>query len=143
MKTFQGKLSGGNLSYTDGTSLYYDGVGADEAVASCAWNLQVIAYDAAGNIINSTNDINNHPTSGPYTCDPNGSTAALPEAIEISFRVISNGPRARWPQPRQDETMAMKYGRSWTTRSASGDKTLYDNLIKPHVYDFRTRIHLR
>ena len=144
LKTFQTKLSNGILSYTDGTSMYYDGVGADDAIASCAWDLQVVAYDGSGNVINSTNDINGNPTSGPYACDPNGSTATLPESIEISFKVISTEAArtvSSATSGRNDGNEVWKVIDN--SAPTSGDKTLYDALIKAHAYDFRTRIHLR
>jgi type II secretory pathway pseudopilin PulG len=140
--TFKANLSNQVLGYTSGTSMYYDGVGADDAVATCAWDLQVVAYDNAGNVINSVNDVYGHPTTGPYTCDPTGSTNALPQSIELSFKAMG-ADAAR-------TIIAATSGRSdgynvWgvvdNASPASGDLTLYDNLIKPYAYDFRTRIY--
>lgn len=144
LNTFKGHLASGILSYVPSSDLYYDGVGADEAVATCAWNLQVVAYDADGNVINPTNDVFGKLTTAPYTCDPDGSTNALPSSIEISFKALGVD-AAR-------TVMAATAGRAdayevWkvvdNASPASGDQTIYDNLIKPYVYDFRTRIRLK
>lgn len=144
LATFQANLSGGTLSYVPRSSLYYDGLGVDEVVATCAWDLQITAYDSNGAIINSVNDFFNKPTSGPYTCDPNGSVNALPDSIEITFKALG-ADAAR-------TVVAATAGRTdgfevWkvvdNAAPASGDQTLYNNLIKPYTYDFRTRIRLK
>ncbi len=144
MNTFKANLSGGILSYVSGASLYYDGVGADEAVASCSWNLQVVAYDASGNIINATNDVFGKPTTAPYTCDPNGSTNALPASIEISFKAFGVDAARTVVAATAGRADAYEVWKVVRHRApAAGDQTLYNNLIKPYVYDFRTRIRLK
>jgi type II secretory pathway pseudopilin PulG len=144
ISTFKGALSGGTLSYVNGTSLYYDGVGADEVVANCAWNIQIVAYDASGNIINSTSDVFGFPTSGPYTCDPSGSTATLPASLEISFKAISSEAARAVGAATAGRNDAYEVWKVVDNNSpASGDQTLYNNLIRPHVEDFRTRIYLK
>lgn len=145
LKTFQANLSNGILAYTDATSMYHDVVGTDDAIASCAWNLQVVAYDDQGKVVNSTSDINNHPTTGPYTCDPSGTTTSpLPESIEVSFRVISTEAARTIASATSGRANAYEV---WKVVDNSAplpaDKALYDKLIKPHAYDFRTRIHLK
>ncbi len=145
VKSFQANLTGGTLAYTDTGSLYYPGDGADEAVAAYAWNLKVTAYDNAGQVVNRVTDSKGRDATGaPYMCDPNGGTKPLPATIEISFKAISpvaartvisvtNG--------RADAYEVWKAGDAATPNA--GDKQLYENLIRPYAYDFRTRISLR
>ena len=144
LNTFKASLTGGVLIYVAGTSLYYDGVGADEAVASCAWNLQIVAYDTSGNVINATNDVFGKPTTAPYTCDPDGSTNALPATIEISFKALGIDAARTVAAATAGRADAYEVWKVVDNAApASGDQTLYNNLIKPYVYDFRTRIRLR
>ncbi len=145
LKTFQTHLSGGLLGYTTTGDLYYNSGTSDDAIATYAWNLQVIAFDSAGNVINPVADISGHDTTAaPYICDPDGSTTALPDSIEISFKAIS-ADSAR-------TVISATAGRSdgyevWKVvdnpAPLPGDQTLYDNLIKPYAQDFRTRIYLK
>ena len=146
LKSFQGHLAGGVLGYTTTGDLYYNSGASDDAIATYAWNLQIIAYDSAGNVINPVQDINNHDTTGaPYICDPSAIvTNPLPDSIELSFKALS-ADAAR-------TVIAATAGRSdayevWKVvdnkTPSSGDQTLYDNLIKPYAQDFRTRIHLK
>ena len=145
IKSFQSNLAGGTLGYTDTGALYHPADGANEAVAAYAWNLRVTAFDSAGLVINRTSDSKGRDTTGaPYMCDPKGSTKPLPATIEISFKAIS---------PVAARTViAATSGRSdayevWKAGDAAaptaGDKEMYDNLIGPYAYDFRTRINLK
>jgi type II secretory pathway pseudopilin PulG len=115
-------------------------LGTDDVVAGNCWNLVVTAYDASGNVLNPQPYPNGGQTTGLYVCDPSaGATGALPAAIEVSFKAMSaNAARAAvtagagpdaWMAP--DETGA-----------STQDKQLYNRLIAPHVYQFRTRITL-
>ena len=143
--TIQSKLSAGALAHSDAGDLYYPTDAADEAVAAFAFNLRVTAYDATGMVINKTADSNGRDTTAaPYICDPPNSTTPLPAAIEISFKAIS--PVAArtvisTTSGRADAYEVWKAGAAANPTAA--DKTLYDNLIAPHTYDFRTRITLR
>lgn len=145
LATFKGSLVGGVLGYTNGTSLYYDGVGADEAIASCAWNLQIVAYDANGAVISSQNDVFGNPTSAPYRCDPDATTInTLPASIEISFKALSIDAAktiSAATSGRADGFEVWKVADNAAPSSA--DQTLYDRLIKPYAQDFRTRIYLK
>ncbi|HEY1583233.1 MAG TPA: hypothetical protein VGF73_09055 [Chthoniobacterales bacterium] len=144
IQTFKASLSGGTLGYVSGTSMYYDGIGADETIASCAWNLQIIAYDANGAVMNPATDVFGNPTSGAYACDPDTGAVTRPSSIEISFRAFSADAAlilTAATAGRNDAYEVWKVADNATP--ASGDQTLYDNLIKPHIEDFRTRIHLK
>jgi type II secretory pathway pseudopilin PulG len=144
-QTIQSRLSGNppSLSYADMNSLYLGSNPIDEALAAYAWNLRVVAYDGAGNIVNATTDAFGNRTTGPYTCDPNGSTNPLPAAIEVSFNAIS-------PEAAR-AVIAATSGRGnaynvWMVvdnpTPAPADQQLYQSLILPNMYQFRTRIAL-
>lgn len=143
-QTFQSNLTTGSppaLNYVNTTALYLGANPIDETLASYVWNLQVVAYDSLGNIINQQNDAFSRSTSGPYTCDPLGSTNVLPAAIEISFNAMS---------PEAARTvMATTSGRAdaynvWMVadnpNASATDKQLYQRMILPNLYNFRTRI---
>lgn len=145
LQAIQAKLMGGVLSYVPTQELYYDGPGTDEAVATCAWNLQVVAYDSSGNIIKSKNDVFGQPTTDVYTCDESQTIInPLPASIEISFKALGIDAARTVVAATAGRTDAFEVWKVVDNASpASGDQTLYDNLIKPHVYDFRTRIRLK
>ena len=94
----------------------------DEVLAAYVWNLNITMRDAAGNVINTY----------PYICDPNTVTpTSLPAAIEISFNAMS--PRAARTVTSCNQRQPIK---CTTTQN-------YQRLVKPHAYEFRTRIKLR
>jgi type II secretory pathway pseudopilin PulG len=144
-QTFKDKLSadGGSFTYAEVKDLYLGSNPIDEAVASYAWNLQVVAYDNNGNIINQKNDVFGKPTTGAYTCDPNGSTNPLPASIEVSFNAISPEAArtllAATSQRADGYALWMVVG---TPAPSASDQQLYNNLIVPNMYTFRTRIAL-
>lgn len=145
IKSFQASLSKGVLAYTNTGSLYYPTDAVDEPVAAYAFNLRVTAFDASGQIVNKAVDSNGHDTTkAPYTCDPAGNSNTLPATIEISFRAIStNAARTVISSTagRADAYEVWKAGDALTPNAA--DKRLYDNLIRPYAYEFRTRVQLR
>jgi len=144
IKTFQNSLNGATLNYTDTGSLYYPADGANEAIASYVWNLRVTAFDGLGAVVNKTSDSKGRDTTGaPYICDPSGGTKPLPAAIEISFNSMS--PVAARTviaatSARSDAYEVWKAGDAASPNAA--DKQLYDTLIKPYAYEFRTRVTL-
>lgn len=145
LKAFQTHLSGGVLGYTTIGDLYYNTGASDDAIATYAWNLQVIAFDDAGTVINPVQDINTHDTTGaPYVCDLDGSTKILPHSIVISFKAIA-ADSARTvisaTANRNDGYEVWKVVDNLTPLPA--DQRLYDTLIKPYAQDFRTRIYLK
>jgi type II secretory pathway pseudopilin PulG len=104
-------------SYASDSDLYTPSA-CDEVLAAYVWNLNITMSDAAGNVINTY----------PYICDPNATTPnPLPAAIEISFNAMS-------PQAAR------------TVMSVSSDPSVWmnmdANLVRPHHYEFRSRINL-
>jgi type II secretory pathway pseudopilin PulG len=98
----------------------------DEVLAAYVWNFRVTMYNGAGAVI----------TTYPYICDPSGTYNPTgtpptpnprPAAIEISFNAMS-------PQAAR------------TVMSVSSDPSVWMNmdvnLVKPHAYEFRSRINL-
>ena len=125
----------------------YAGVGdlyqiaaADDIIAGNCWNLVVTAYDADGKVLNSQAYPGGGETTGVYVCDPSaGNTGALPAAIEVSFKAMSaNASRTAIAAGAGPDTwMAVDQ-----TTASGTDKQLYQRLIAPNVYQFRTRISL-
>ena len=143
--TIQSKLSGGTVAHSDAGALYYPADAADEPVAAYAFNLRVTAFDAAGLVVNKTSDSKGRDTTGaPYIVDPAGSTNPLPAAIEISFNAISPVAAQTVISATSGRADAYEVWKAGAAASPNaGDKALYDNLIAPHVYEFRTRINLK
>jgi type II secretory pathway pseudopilin PulG len=104
-------------SYAADSILYAPGV-SDAVLAAYVWNLKITMYNTAGAVINTY----------PYICDPNATTPnPLPAAIEISFNAMS-------PQAAR------------AVMSVTSDPSVWinmdPNLVKPHAYQFRSRINL-
>ena len=114
----------GAVSYAADSVLYVPGA-SDAVLAAYVWNFSVIAYDANGNVI-PTRDANGNPI--PYVCDPNATTPnPLPAAIGISFNAMS-------PQAARAVMSVTSDPSVWMNMDA--------NLVKPHAYQFRSRINL-
>jgi type II secretory pathway pseudopilin PulG len=106
-------------NYASDADLYAPSVN-DEVLAAYAWNLNITMRDAAGSVINTY----------PYICDPNTVTATpLPAAIEISFNAMS---------PRAARTVM-----SMSSRGPADWMNMDTNLVKPHAYEFHTRINFQ
>jgi len=107
----------GAVSYAADSVLYVPGA-SDAVLAAYVWNLKITMYDSGGAVINTY----------PYICDPDATTPkTLPAAIEISFNAM--GPQA-----------------ARTVMSVTSDPSVWmnmdANLVKPHAYQFRSRINL-
>ena len=90
----------------------------NDALAAYVWNLKIKMYDSGGAVINTY----------PYICDPNATTPnTLPAAIEISFNAMS-------PQAARAVMSVTSDPSVWMNMDA--------NLVKPHAYQFRSRINL-
>jgi type II secretory pathway pseudopilin PulG len=95
---------------------------ADDVLAQYVWNLRITAYDVSGNAL-----------SYPRVCDqaaapPIGAAPIMPPAaLEISFNAMS-------PQAAR------------AVMSVTSDPSVWmnmdPNLVKPHAYEFRSRINL-
>lgn len=149
LQTLQPHLNAGppsSIDYKDTNArigeLYNGSSPIDEPLASYVWNLQVVAYDGSGNIINQQNDAFGHPTTGaPYVCDPAGSTKALPAAIEISFDAISSDAARTVQSATSQRPDGYKVWQVVGNPSASStDTQLFQRLIAPNIYHFRTRV---
>jgi type II secretory pathway pseudopilin PulG len=114
-------MQGWGGSYAGASVLYTPGL-ADPVLAAYVWNFKITMYDASGTVISTR----------PYICDPLPAAPPpvpkpLPAAIEISFNVMS-------PQA------------AHTVMSVTSDPTVWmnmdPNLVKPHAYEFRSRINL-
>ena len=109
-------------NYASDSDLYAPSVN-DEVLAAYVWNLNITIRDAAGNVINTY----------PYICDPNTVTpTSLPAAIEISFNAMS-------PQAARTVTSVSSAPADWMDTTTQN----YQRLVKPHAYEFRTRINLQ
>jgi type II secretory pathway pseudopilin PulG len=113
-------IQGGGGGYLSASHLYTPSPSnpPDPVLAAYVWNFKITMYDASGTVINTY----------PYICDPSPTTPkALPAAIEISFNAMS-------PQAAR------------TVMSVTSDPGLWmnmdPNLVKPHAYEFRSRINL-
>ena len=144
-QTLQKSLSAtGSLNYMGNLGAIYGGTGTDDVLAAYVWNLQVVAYDQSGNIIQQTSDVFGQPTTrAPYICDPAGSTNSLPSAIEVTFDTIST--EAARTLLSATSTRGDGYNVWHITDNPnpnSTDKALFQRLIQPNINHFRTRIDL-
>jgi len=104
-------------SYAADSVLYVPGA-SDAVLAAYVWNLKITMYDSGGAVINTY----------PYICDPDATTPkTLPAAIEISFNAMS-------PQAARTVMSVTSDPSVWMNMDA--------NLVKPHAYQFRSRINL-
>jgi hypothetical protein len=113
-------MGGGGGSYVADIRLYTpsQSIPPDPVLAAYVWNFKVTMYDATGAAINTY----------PYICDPSATTPLpLPAAIEISFNAMS-------PQAAR-KVMSV-------TSDPSVWMNMDPNLVKPHAYEFRSRINL-
>ena len=95
----------------------------DDVLARYVWNLRIAAYDANGNVL-----------SYPYTCDTSAVSATRPPAaIEISFNAMS-------PQAARTVMSVSSSPADWDPIAQT---QIYQRLILPHKYEFRTRISLQ
>jgi type II secretory pathway pseudopilin PulG len=96
----------------------------NDVLAAYVWNLKITAYDAAGNSY----------ATYPCVCDQSAAAARLPPAaLEISFYAMS-------PQAAQAVTSVTA---GMTDSAAAAYWMNMDaNLVKPHAYQFRSRINL-
>ena len=107
----------GAVSYAADSVLYVPGA-SDAVLAAYVWNLKITMYDSGGAVINTY----------PYICDPDATTPkTLPAAIEISFNAMS-------PQAARTVMSVTSDPNVWMNMDA--------NLVKPHAYEFRSRINL-
>ena len=124
-------LTGGPPVYISDTVLYTPNPSpsptpTDDILAQFVWNLKIIAYDASGNAF-----------PYPLHCDGSAVNPILPAAttapatIEISFRAMST-------EAARTVIAAGANANVWMTDT---DPT-YQRLIKPHAYEFKTRIKL-
>lgn len=102
---------------------------SDDLLATNVWNLQITAYDNAGNIVRENPGDPNSSAKYPLVINPAVPTVALPTAIEISFNAMSSDAartiRSTSPTPED-----------WMTSTPSNQR-----LIAPYTYEFRTRIN--
>jgi type II secretory pathway pseudopilin PulG len=130
-------------TYVPVTTLYAPS-STDEVLAAYVWNFNVTLYDATGAVINgydATTGTVIGASTYPYICDPSGTynppPAApptpnpMPAAVEISFNAMS-------PQAARTVMSVSSAPTDWMTAS-----TVYQRLIVPHMYQFRTRINLQ
>ncbi len=107
----------GAVSYAADSVLYVPGA-SDAVLAAYVWNLKITMYDSGGAVINTY----------PYICDPDATTPkTLPATIEISFNAMS-------PQAARTVMSVTSDPSVWMNMDA--------NLVKPHAYQFRSRINL-
>ncbi len=100
----------------------------DSVLAAYVWNFKVTMYDAAGTVINTY----------PYICDtlpaaPPPIPKPLPAAIEISFNAMS---------PQAARTVMSVTAGMTDSAAAAYWMNMDANLVKPHTYQFRSRINL-
>ena len=110
-------MQGGGGGYVSDTHLYTPSQ-SDPVLAAYVWNFKVTMYDANGTVINTY----------PYICDPSATTPKLlPATIEISFNAMS-------PQAARKVMSVTSDPSVWINMDP--------NLVKPHAYEFRSRINL-
>ena len=103
------------------SSTLYNPTPADDVLAAYVWNLQIIAYDKSGTVINTY----------PYVCDPSAtSPVALPATIEISFNAMSPGAAKALASVSTDPM-------DWMDST----RPRYKLLVGPNTYEFRTRLN--
>jgi type II secretory pathway pseudopilin PulG len=111
-----GSYAGGSILYTPSAN--------DPVLAAYVWNLKITLYDAAGT----------QYTTYPCICDVSAaSPRQLPAAIEISFNAMS-------PQAAR-RVMSVTAGMT-DSAAAAYWMNMDANLVKPHAYEFRSRINL-
>ena len=114
----------GTFTYISDSALYQPaptGTAADDVLASYVWNMRVVAYDESGTAMNY-----------PYVCENSATIPTRPPAVlEVSFKAIS-------PEAARTVTALTSDPNDWMDET----KPNYLRLIKPHVYEFRTRIKL-
>jgi type II secretory pathway pseudopilin PulG len=113
-------MQGGGGSYVSDARLYDSSApGArNDMLAAYVWNFKITMYDANGTVLNTY----------PYICDPSATTPkSLPAALEISFNAMS-------PQAARKVMSVTSDPSVWMNMDA--------NLVKPHAYEFRSRINL-
>jgi hypothetical protein len=112
------------LTYAGESVLYNPLPSNDPVLAAYVWNLKIALYDAAGN----------RYTPNQCVCDVSAtSPRQLPAAIEISFNAMS-------PQAART-VMSVTAGMS-DSAAAAYWMNMDANLVKPHSYQFRSRINL-
>jgi hypothetical protein len=118
-----GGYAGDSVLYTPDALGTAPAVMKDQVLATNIWNLKLTAYDDVGNPINLTN---------PYICDSSATTPVkVPAVLEISFRAMSS-------EAARTVIAAQAPASVWMNDQ---DPT-YVRLIKPHTYEFKTRIKL-
>lgn len=118
------QVTGTTLGYTN-PSLLYIPSNTDDILASYVWNFRISAYKADG-----TRDTN-YPSSALVVADPGNPNTTAPVAIEISFSAIS-------PEAARTITAISSDPADWMNEATQN----HIRLIKPHAYEFRTRISL-
>jgi type II secretory pathway pseudopilin PulG len=109
-------------SYAAETDLYAPAA-SDPVLAAYIWNFSVAVYDTSGN----------RYTTYPCVCDQAATTPTLlPAAIEISFNAMS-------PQAARTVMSVSANPSDWMDMTTQN----YLRLVKPHAYEFRTRINLQ
>jgi type II secretory pathway pseudopilin PulG len=131
-------------TYVPVTTLYTPS-STDEVLAAYVWNFNVTLYDATGTVINGY-DATTGTVIGaspyPYICDPSGTynpspatpptPNLLPAAIEISFNAMS-------PQAARTVMSVSSAPADWMDATTQN----YQRLVKPHAYEFHTRINFQ
>ena len=120
-------LTAQNTGYAADSVLYTPGL-SDPVLAAYVWNFKVTMYDAAGTVINTY----------PYICDilpaaPPPLPKPLPAAIELSFNAMS---------PQAARTVMSVTAGMTDSAAAAYWMNMDANLVKPHTYQFRSRINL-
>lgn len=114
----------GKATYASETDLFTPNPGGaqpDDVLAQYVWNVQVKPFASNGNAL-----------SYPYICDASAASAAPPiAALEISFSAISAAAARTMMSVTSNPN-------DWTNVNTAN----YQRLIKPHVYQFRTRVEL-
>ena len=115
--------------YAADSVLYTPGL-SDPVLAAYVWNFKVTMYDAAGTVINTD--------PNPYICDilpaaPPPVPKPLPAAIELSFNAMS---------PQAARTVMSVTAGMTDSAAAAYWMNMDANLVKPHTYQFRSRINL-
>jgi len=128
-------------TYAADSVLYVPGA-SDAIMAAYVWNLKVTMYNATGTVIAA--DPNGNPIP-PYISDPNATTPwPLPGAIEISFNAMSQQAARTVTSVTANNATAYNVWMAGVNPNPSpSDLQLYQQLIAPHTYQFRTRINFQ
>jgi type II secretory pathway pseudopilin PulG len=106
------------VNYASASELYVPS-SCDPVLAAYVWNFKVAVYDRNGT----------QYTTYPCVCDQDAAAPRLlPAAIEISFNAMS-------PQAARTVMSTSSDPAEWINMNV--------NLVKPHAYEFRTRINLQ